>query len=234
MEQGFGLIMGLGVAAAFLRRARTRLPAPPEDAMGRRLAFISLLLLLVVMMWANLSKNIPNWAKGGHVPQVVLGIGSSWWFLSIGVLLSAVAVVAIVRQHQGRLASSPASDFGRAQMLFLVVLWIAVGGAFTQALPGLSNRAVFLVQASFLITAGLCSLVVVSLRGSVWSGPAEPRAPSDASWRLGWGFRACLCLAPVLLYAIARLTAASHEGPLPYSQERFTRPPVAEPAPTRP
>jgi hypothetical protein len=234
MEQGFGLIMGLGIGAVFLRRMRTTLPTPPEDSPGRRLHIVSLLLLLVVMMWANLSKNVVNWAKGNHIPQGVLGISPSWWFLSIGVLLSAVAVVAVIRQHQGRLALSPASNFGRAQMLFLIILWVPVIGAFTQALPGLSNRGVFLVQASFLITAGLCSLIVVSLRDAAWSEATEPRVPSDASWRLGWRFWACLCLMPLLLYVTAYLTLASHEGPLPYSQVRFSNPSAAEPAPTRP
>jgi len=234
MEQGFGLIMGLGVGAVFLRRVRTSLSTPPEDSRGRRLAVVSLLLLLVVMMWLNLSKNVSNWAKGNHIPQSVLGVDSASWFLAIGVLLSAVAVIAIARHRRDCLAIVPASEFGWAQMLFLIVLWVPVVGAFTQALPGLSGRGVFLVQASFLITASLCSLIVVSLTGAPRPGPAEPRGPSDASWALGWKYWACLCLVPILLYVTAYLTVASHDGPLPGSQVRFSRPPAAEPAPTRP
>ena len=234
MEQGFGLIMGLGVGAAFLRRVRRSLSSPPEDSRGNRLAIVSLLLLLVVMMWANLSKNVSNWAKGNHIPQDVLGVDSRGWFLAIGVLLCAVPVVAIVQQYRGRLALAPATDFGRVQMLFLIVLWVPVVGAFTQAMPGLSGRGVFLVQASFWITAGLCSLIVVSLTGAPRPGPAEPRGPSDACCALGRRFWACLCLVPILLYVAAYLTVASHDGPLPGSQVRFARPPAAEPAPTRP
>jgi hypothetical protein len=234
MEQGFGLIMGLGIAAVFLRHVRTSLSAPPEDSQGKRLTIVSLLLLLVVMMWANLSKNVSNWAKGNHIPQSVLGINSAWWFLAIGVLLSAVAVVVIIRQHRGLLVLCPATDFGRAQMLFLIVLWIPVVGAFTQALPGLSGRGVFLVQASFWITAGLCSLIVVSLTDAPQSQPVQPRGPSDVFWRLGRRFWVCLCLVPLLLYVVAYLTVASHDKPLPGSQVRFSRPPAAELAPTRP
>ncbi len=234
MEQGFGLVMGLGVGAVFLRCVRTNLSAPPEDSRGQRLNVVSLLLLLVVMMWLNLSKNVSNWTKGNYIPQSVLGIDPASWFLAIGVLLSAVAVVAIARHRRGGMAIVPSSDFGKAQVLFLIVLWVAVVGAFTQALPGLSGRGVFLVQASFLITAALCSLIVVNLVGAPRPGPAAPRGPSDTSWRLGWRFWVCLGLVPFLLYVVAHLTLASHDGPLPYSQVRFSRPAAAEPAPTRP
>jgi hypothetical protein len=234
MEQGFGLIMGLGVAAVFLRSVRTGLSAPPEDSQAKRLHIVSLLLLLIVMMWLNLSKNVLNWTKGKNIPPDVLGVNSTWWFLVIGALLSVVAAVAIARHHCGRLPLVPAGDFGRTQMLFLLILWIPIVGAFTQALPGLSGRGVFLVQASFLITAGLCSLIVVSLREQARPEPSQPRGPSDASWRFGWKFWTCLCLMPLFLYVTAYLTVASHNGPLPYSQVRFSRPPAAASAPIRP
>jgi len=230
MEQSFGLIMGLGVGAAFLRRVRMELPAPSEDSPGHRLTVVSLLLLLVVTMWLNLSKNVSNWAEGNHIPQSVLGIRSAWWFLAIGVLLSAVMVVVVVRPP----ALGPASGFGRARMLLLVVLWIPVVGAFTQALPRLASRSTFLVQASFLITASLCSLIVVSLTEMPRSQPVPPHGPSDSSWRMGWKFWACLCLVPLLLCVVTWLTVASHDGPLPGSQVRFSQMPAGEPSSTRP
>jgi heme/copper-type cytochrome/quinol oxidase subunit 2 len=186
------------------------------------------------MMWLNLSKNVANWAKGNSIPRNLLGISSAWWFLVIGLLLSAVAVVAIARYRRDCLAMVPASEFGRAQMLFLIVLWVPVIGAFTQAFPGLSNRGVFLVQASFWITAALCSLIVVSLTGKTQHGAAEPRGSSDASWRLSRRFWVCLCLVPILVYVLAHLTLASHSGSLPYNQVRFSHPPAEEPGPARP
>jgi len=234
MEQGFGLIMGLGIGAAFLRYIRPKLSSPAEDVPGTWLRVVALLLLLVVMMWANLSKNVTNWAKGQSIPPNLLGIGSTWWFLFVGLLLSTFVIVAIVRHSRGRLALVPASDFGRTQMLLLIVLWVPVIGAFMQAMPGMSGRGVFLVHASFWITAGLVSLIAVSLTDKTGPGPLEPQGPSEASWRLGWKFWACLCLVPILLFVTAYLTVASHEGPLPGSQVRFSSPPAGESAPTRP
>ena len=234
MEQSFGLIMGLGVGAMALRRVRTSLTVSPEDSSGRRLHIVSLLLLLVAMMWLNLSKNVLNWTRGNHIPRSVLGVESTWWFGTIGVLLSAGVVVAIVRQRRGLLAICPASEFGRVQWLFLLILWVAVLGAFTQALPVLSGRGVFLVQTSFWITAALCSLIVVNLRDRPQEQPVQPRGPSDLFWRMGWRFWVCLCLVPLVLYVVASLTVASHKEPLPGSQVRFAPPPADKPASIRP
>jgi len=222
MEQGFGLIMGLGVGAAFLKCVRPKLSAAAEDSPGTRLRVVALLLLLIVMMWVNLSKNVANWTKGHNIPLSLLGIGSTWWFLLVGVLLCAVVIVAVVRHSGGRLALVPASDFGRTQMLLLILLWVPVIGAFMQAMPGMAGRGVFLVHVSFWITAGLASLIAVSLTDKAGPGPLGTHGSSEASWRLGWRFWACLCLVPLLLYITACLTLASHEGPLPYSQVRFS------------
>lgn len=224
MEQLFGLVMGLGVGAVFLRRLRGRLAPPAEDTQADRLNVVALLFLLVVMMWLNLRKNVRTWARDGHIPESLLGLDARWWFLLVGVLLSAVIIVAIVRQRRGRLALSPATPFGRAQLLFLVVMWIPVLGAFTQAMPAMSSRASLLVHMSFWLSAGLCSLIVLSLRGRSVETAAQMQPASDATWRLERGYWICLCLLPAFLYAVAYLTVASHDEPLPGSHLRFERP----------
>jgi hypothetical protein len=222
MEQLFGFIMGLGVGAVFLRRLGPRLSAASEDLPGIRLRPLALVFLLVVMMWSNLSKNVGNWAKAQQIPADVLGIGSTWWCAALGVLLSAVAVVSVMQHRRNRLALAPATELGRAQVLFLLVLWVPVLGAFTQALPGMSGRGVLLVHVSFWMTAGLCALIVVSLTEAGKPELSASRAATDPSWRPGRGFWIGLCLVPFLLYGIARLTVASHGESLPGSQSRFS------------
>jgi len=181
-------------------------------------------LLAPVMMWLNLSKNVTNWMSGNHVPGEVLGIASTAWFLAIGVVLATASVVAIIRQHQGVLAMSAGSAFGRAQLLFLAILWVFTIGASMQAQPAMSNRGTFLVQASFWITSGICSVLVLVLTGRLTNESAESRPASVDSWRLGPRFWAQLCLVPSLLLAIAWMTTASHREPLPGSHLRFDTP----------
>ena len=220
MEQLFGLLMGLGVGAVFFHRLGPRLPPASEDCRPRRLRVLAPVFLLVVMLWSNVQKNIENWAKGNHLPPDLLGLGTRWWFLIVGVLLSAVVVAAIVPRR--RLALVPASDLGRGQLLFLLLLWISVLAAFTQALPGMASRGVFLVHVSFWLTAGLSSLIVVGMTERPQGGVGASRVGPDAPWRFGPRFWGALCLVPLLLYVTARLTVASHDGPLPGSQSRFS------------
>ena len=233
MEQLFGLVMGLGVGAAFLTGVRERLSPPVEDSRMSRLRPVALVVLLLVMTWSNFSKNVENWAKRDHIPPDLLGIDSTWWFLIIGALLSATVVAAIVRHHRGRFPLSPQSAFGRGQLLFLLILWVSVVAALAQALPGMSRRGAFLVHVSFWITAGVGSLIVALLKEEATYEVAEPWPASDASWRLGWRSWACLCLVPLLLYAVAYLTVASHDEPLPGSNLRFSDSSAA-PVPTPP
>lgn len=176
---------------------------------------------LFVMMWSNLFKNVRNWTSQKQIPGAVLGLSSSWWLLFIGLLLSAAVVVALIRHGRQRLALSPAVAFGRGQVLLLLVTWIPVMGAFTQAMPGMSGRGVFLVPASFWITAGLVSLIAVSLPPEAQGRSAGACAASDVSWRLGRGFWIALFLTPIILYWVARLTVAAHAAPLPGSALRL-------------
>jgi hypothetical protein len=221
MEQSFGLVMGLGVGAVFLTHIGPRMSRLTEDTPGRGLRTMALVFLLPVMMWLNLSKNASNWVKNNHIPQDLLGLASTWWLLIVGGLLSAAVLVAILRHHRGRLALVPASDFGRAQWLFLLILWIATLGASMQALPAMSGRGVFLVHLSFWITAGLCSLLVLASTERPRVESPESCPASAGSWPLGWRFWTALLLVPVLLFIVAAMTVASHREPLPGSHLRF-------------
>ncbi len=125
------------------------------------------------------------------------------------------------RHDRQRLALAPTGDFGRGQLLLLLVAWIPTLGAFTQAMPGMSGRGVFLVHASFWLSAGLVSLIAVSLPPEVEGRSAEPWVPSASSWRLGRGFWITLLVTPIILYVAARVTVAAHAAPLPGSALRF-------------
>lgn len=166
MEQLFGLIMGIGAGLAFLRRVRPKLVPPVEDQSGRNLNTVGLLFLLLVVMWTNLHKNVLNWAKDKHISEHLFGIRAEWWFLLVGLILSAMILVAIIRRHRQDLPLEPSGDFGRGQLLFLVILWIAVAGAFTQTLPAMAGRGIFFVHVTFWITGGACSLIVLGLSGN--------------------------------------------------------------------
>jgi hypothetical protein len=223
MEQLFGLIMGIGVGLAFLRRVRPKLVPPAEDQSGGNLNTLGLIFLLLVMMWANLHKNVLNWAKGKHIPEHLFGIPAQWWFLLVGLILSAMILVAIVRHRRGDLPLTPSDQFGRGQLLFIVILWIAVAGAFTQAFPAMAGKGVFFVHITFWITGGICSLIVLGLSGKPIPQSEAQIAASDRFWRLCMRHWISWLLVPALIGLLAYLTVSSHDKPMPGSYLRFTK-----------
>jgi hypothetical protein len=226
MEQVFGLVMGIGVGLVFLRQVRLRLVPQAEDQESGNLNTVALLFLLLVMTWSNLFKNVRNWATGNHIPKQFFSIRPEWWFLLVGLLLSAGILAAIIRHRRQALPLAPASAFGRGQLLFLVILWVAVIGAFMQAFPGMAGKGVFLVHLSFWITGGICSLIVLGLSGHP-ADETEPQwATSDSLWRPGMRYWLSWLLVPILILLLAYLTTFLSDGPLPGSNLRFENAPT--------
>ena len=223
MEQLFGMIMGVGVGLAFLRCMRRKLVPPVEDQSSRNLNTVGLLFLLLVMMWSNLFKNVRHWAKGNHIPEHFFGIQTEWWFLLVGLMLSAMILVAIVRLRRQDLPLAPSSEFGRGQLLFLIILWIAIAGAFTQAFPGMARKGVFFVHTTFWISGGICSVIVLGLSGKSKRRPEPQIAASDQFWKLGMRRWISWLLVPALIILLAYLTISSHDEPMPGSHLRFTK-----------
>ena len=221
MEQLFGLIMGLGVGCVFLRGVRRKLVRPEEDQTGGYLNTVALLFLLIVMMWSNLCKNVENWAKGDHIPELFFNIRTEWWFLLVGLLLSAVILVAIIRNRREALPLAPAGAFGRGQLLFFVILWIAVVGAFVQAFPNMAHKGVFFVHTTFWITAGIASLIVLMLSDKPMHLPEDQLAASNHSWKPGIRFWMSWLWVPVLILVLAYLTISLSDEPLSGSHLRF-------------
>ncbi len=222
MEQLFGLIMGAGVGLVFLRGMRPRLAPPAEDEDGRNLNTVGLIFLLLVMMWSNLHKNVRTWSRGDHIPEQFFGINAGWWFLVVGLLLSATVLTAIIRHRRQDLPLMPAGAFGQGQLLFLVILWVAIVGAFAQALPRMAGKGIFFVHTTFWLTAGICSLIVVALSDK--TRPPESQLPaSDPSWKPNPRSWAALLWIPALIILLAWLTVSSHDEPLSGSHLRFER-----------
>jgi len=231
MEQLFGLIMGLGVGLAFLRYVRAKLEPPTEDQSNGKLNTVALLFLLLVMMWSNLSKNISNWSKGHNIPEQLFGIGTKWWFLLVAVCLSLVVVIAIIRYRRQSLPLAPSSPFGRAQLLFIILLWIPIIGVLLQAFPGMATKGVFFVQTTFWITGGICSIIVLSLSGQAWLQSENELPASDCfglghllrDWKPGLKYWIALLLVPLVVLLLAYLTVSSHNEPLFGSHLRFMK-----------
>ncbi len=219
MEQLFGFVMGLGVARGFARLAKNLSP-PMEDEEGGSLRFLALMFLLIAMQWENLSKNLKDWTASQTLVDGLFGLAPQRWFLIVAVLLSAVLAWAIWKHCRNELFFIPADAFGRAQLLFLSLLWLAVVADLTRVIPVLKSKGVLYVHVTFWLTALLCTGIVLTLRKGA-SAMTEAVAFDDAGWRLQWRYWLCWAAVPLLIFALAKFTMAMHTEPLPGSHLRF-------------
>lgn len=240
MEQLFGLIMGAGIgwgAQTFARQQTApksdqgengqpipviALAAPQEDVESRGMNFIGLIFLLIVLPWKNLHKNVFRWQEAGWVPDEFAGLSGMFWFLIVGILLSVAVGSAICQARRHQLALIPRSNLGRAQWLFLLILWMSLAGDFCGNLPRLESRAVFVVQISFWITGALCTMLVVRTLEMDQILPSDFWPAEDTRWSFKlWTSVGVALAVPLLCGVIGWLTIQSHGEPLPGSHQRF-------------
>jgi hypothetical protein len=150
LEQSYGFINGIGIAAALFWLAR-RTPKLNEETPVCSWAepWASGLVLFGVAV-LNLRQNPRVWIEAKSIPAAMYGISTQTWLdLAYGVLI--IAFIAVVFAHRGRaLAILPATWEGRGQLLYLALLWWMVGGNFERALVSFAPQR--------LITEGVIHL----------------------------------------------------------------------------
>ena len=157
MEQGFGLVMGAGVALGAVWFLLRRL-ASPGTLPPRKLDRLGIVFLVIVLMWENLHKNVLNWEKAGALPPTLFNVPARWWILLVALLLSTVILVAFLQQTLGKIQLSPPGILGRVRWLFLLLLWIALVGDFHADIshvqqPGRLFRAIHLLDHGWYLLA---------------------------------------------------------------------------------
>jgi hypothetical protein len=160
LEQSYGFINGLGVAAAllFLRARAPRLNDSP--ALRRWTESFALLFVLVGVTYLNLRKLPGTWVKANAVPATLYGLSADTWF-NLGYLALAGLFLAALIVHQRRpLPFIPASDAGKAQLVYLVFLWWMVVGNFGRAVVAFAPQRL-ITEGVIHLNAVLCSMLVL-------------------------------------------------------------------------
>ena len=151
VEQGVGLLYGLAIAVSMALLADRLKPAVPEPRVRKWTESFSVFFLLIVLLYVNLVKNVPDWTRvyGAHaaLPAMMkaplfpkIELSALAWF-NVTFLLMGVALAAILWAHQRRpLAIVPPGWVGRGQLLYLIFLWAILIGNWEKALPGFQEQ----------------------------------------------------------------------------------------------
>lgn len=220
MEQGFGLIMGVGVALGAVRLLQDNLQVGADDVPTPLLDNMAAFFLLLVMPWMNLHKNLRDWRKSSLLPEDLFAVSPDYWLLVVGLLFAAIVLLGHFQHWRGRLDLLPAGLLARWQLLFLVILVTALGGDFTRAITGLGHRGVFLVQLSFWLTGLLCAALVLTAP-SARERASPTNSPDAGCWKPGWRLVIATLAVALLIPFLAWAAVGSHEAPLPQSHLRF-------------
>lgn len=182
IEQGVGLIYGVGVAVAMAMLA-ARLRRVSDDPPVRRWTEVfSVGFLLTALVYVNMVKNTTEFTKDRlagsssgasyrcmpltmKMPLIEsIELSTRTWFNLFFLLLSVCIIVLLAVHMRRRLAFVPTSWLGKGQLLYLVFLWIVVVFNFEKALVGfgeqrLATEGIIFVNAviaTFMVAYFLC------------------------------------------------------------------------------
>lgn len=178
LEQTYGFINGIGVAAAmlFLSMRKGYVEDPSREQGGRWTWIFAVVFVLWGIPYLNLSKNVEQWVNAGAVPAVMraplfgnLSFSAQTWYSSVWFALLVVFVSALWRHTKQPLPLVPEHPLGKAQWMFLLLMWVMVVGNF--------DRAVVHFSEGRLITEWVIAINAVVATGLVLFVLPQPFTP---------------------------------------------------------
>lgn len=224
-EESFGLLMGLAIALGALRLLQGGLEAPKEDAPRKPLDIFAVFVVLIVLLWMNVRRMPMHWMRRYDAigTDPVLGLPPWGWYVVFGLLLTALALLALRLYGRDQLSIAPRSAFGKGALVFLMLLWATLITGFMMDLPAAKQGGHPLVELSFFVFAGAASALVLVLGNSKGSLPpdGETRSPTDTRWRPDKPFYVTCVLTPIVLVVITVLSMTMQDGAASGSRLRF-------------
>jgi hypothetical protein len=226
-EESFGFFMALGVAFGMVRLLRGRLAGPDDDVDRTRSDLFAAFVLLIVMMWMNLHRNVVDWGRRYDIlpDHRMAGLLAWQWFFVVGVILTALGLYVLWKVRKGHFrAMIPEVSFGKGALLFLLVLWIAHVGVAMHRFADWKHGDDVLVEVSYWVLATVTTwLLLARLPAAAASGQGLPanRSASDASWRMGRRYWLSWALVPLFLLIATFAAMAMQDGPHERARQRF-------------
>ncbi|MCP4189981.1 MAG: hypothetical protein GY768_05065 [Planctomycetaceae bacterium] len=172
VEQSYGFFNGIGLAIA-LGILSTRVPRQAPVRPGSRwMLLLALVLVLPVLTYVNMIKNLRDWGQdfNGHqalpsmmaIPWTRIELSSLQWF-NLVFLIGTLAFIATLIIHWRRpIELFSSSWIGRGQLLFLTLMWVFLVGNFSRALSAFTASRI-LTEGILYLNAVLASCLILLL-----------------------------------------------------------------------
>lgn len=165
LEQTYGFINGLGVAAALFWLALRSPPVTDDPAVRPWTEPWAVGFAFLGITYLNLRQNVQVWVAAKSVPPTLYRFSAETWHESAWFLMALAFALLTVAHRRRPLALLPTSWLGRGQLLYLALLWSMAAGNFMRALVGFAPQR--------LITEGVIHLnVILCTLGILTCAPA--------------------------------------------------------------
>lgn len=222
-EESFGLLMGIALALGALQLLRGQLAPPVEDRPRKPLDIFSVFVAIVVLLWMNARRTPMRWIERHHAigSDPVAGLAPWAWYVVFGLILTALALIALRLYARDALALAPRSAFGKGALVFLFLMWCTLATGFTMDLPAAQSGGYPLVELTFMVLAGGATATLLLLGSPPPLAPSTGVSPSDPVWKPGRGMAFTALLAAPVLVIISLLSMAMQDGPVAGARLRF-------------
>lgn len=226
-EEGFGFFMGLGVGLGFAKLIKGGLAVVPEDEGNKKkLDILSLYLLVIVIMWLNIRKNVIDWGNRYDIlPEgTIYGLLAWQWFLVIGIICTAFVIYCIRLYQKDKLILTPQTALEKGVLVLIGIIVISLIGVITNRQANWADKSKILADISYYILAILTIWIIVVITSRLKGADLPPKPeilPEDKKWTLGWRFYSWWITVPALIIIVTWLTVAMSDGTYERARKRF-------------
>jgi hypothetical protein len=200
MEQLYGAINGIGVALVMGDLALRSPSTDGDRASCPRSQGLAIFFVLIGVTYLNFRRNPVEWVKAEAVPATILGVSAESWF-ALAYLVLAVIVIVLMRRHRKEpLEFIPSSAVGRAQLLYLVLLWWVVIGNFERSVVAFASTRL-ITEGVIFFNAAISMLVLLLVPIAVYQ-PAAREAIDEGNTLWTWKRTAALSAALFLVSVV--------------------------------
>jgi hypothetical protein len=201
LEQTYGLFNGIGIGVAMYALDGETPAVSDEPRLARWTEVVAVAFTLLFVTYINLVTDIPNWIEHHAIPPRLHRLPSKVWFDALYAALATGVITLLIRHLRRPLEIVPESALGKAQLLYIVLMWWVVVGNWMHAIPPFTERR--LVTEGVIHLNAVCCTVLAVLRAR----PSFAAKETPATGR-----RSLTAVASAGVLALALVTGISFWG----------------------